>query len=227
MFLKLPDDPIQLVLGKAFHSALEQMERDKKDPIKVFEKEFTKDKVKSVSVEKYAVEKEEAMRLLGFWRDNREMMLSLAGFSITEYEVPFKLKVDRDPLTGNRLNLPSINGFVDFVTDKGGIGDYKTSSKKYTQEMVDTSDQPTFYYLWHLLERGKLPTEFVYIVFRKNIKKAPIQILTTQRTMKQVSDLLADIQRVVMLINDGHYHQRHNENERFCDCYLYEEMLRV
>ena len=151
LWLKLPDDPIQLVIGKAFHTALEKMERDKKDPIKVFEQEFTKDKVKSVSVEKYAMEKEESMRLLAFWRDNRKMMLSLAGFSITEYEVPFKLKVDRDPLTGNRLNLPSINGFVDFVTDKGGIGDYKTSSKKYTQEMVDTSDQPTFYYLWHLI----------------------------------------------------------------------------
>lgn len=227
MWLKLPDDPIQLVVGKAFHSALEKMERDGKDPIKVFEKEFTKDKVQSVSIEKYAVEKEESMRLLAFWRDNRKMMLSLAGFSITEYEVPFKLKVDRDPLTGNRLNLPPINGFVDFVTDNNGIGDYKTSSKKYTQEMVDTSDQPTFYYLWHLLERGKLPSEFIYIVFRKGIKKQPIQILRTQRTMKQVSDLLASIQEVVLKIEDKQYHQRHDENERFCDCYLYEEMLRV
>jgi len=227
MKLKLPDDPIQLVLGKSFHLALELMEKEGKDPVKVFEKDFTKDKVKSVSVEKFALEKEEAQRLLAFWRDNRKVMLSLEGFGITEYEVPFKLKVAQDPLTKQLLNLPSINGIVDFCTDVKGIGDYKTSSKKYTQEMVDTSDQPTFYYLWHLIERGKLPTEFVYIVFRKGIKKQPIQIIRTQRTMKQVSDLLASIQAVVFKIEGGQYFLKHDENERFCDCELYEELLRV
>jgi hypothetical protein len=173
------------------------------------------------------MEKDESIRLLEFWRDNRKMMLALQGFSITEHEVPFKLTVAQDPLTKQVLNLPPIKGFVDFVTDNDKIGDYKTSSKKYTQEMVDTSDQPTFYYLWHLLERGKLPSSFVYIVFRKGIKKQPIQILETQRTMKQVSDLLASIQEVVLKINNGEYHLKHNFDERFCDCDLYEEMLRV
>ena len=227
MHLKLPDDPIPLVLGKAFHSALEQMARDGKDPVKIFEKEFTKDKVNHVSVEKFAMEREEASRLLKYWRDNHKEILKNEGFKITEHEVPFKLQVDQDPLTKQVLNLPPIHGFVDFVHSKGGIGDYKTSSKKYHQEDVDTSDQPTFYYLWHLLERGTLPTEFVYIVFRKGIKKEPIQILRTQRTMKQVSDLLASIQRVVLKIEDKQYYIRHDENERFCDCDLYEKMLSI
>jgi ABC-type molybdate transport system substrate-binding protein len=227
MYLKLPDDPIQLVLGKAFHSALEQSERDKANIVNVFEKEFTKDKVKQVSVEKYAMEKEEALRLLKYWSENKAEMLKEQGFKITEHEVPFDLRVDQDPLTKQKLNLPPIKGFVDFVTDNGKIGDYKTSSKKYSQEMVDTSDQPTFYYLWHLIERGKLPAGFVYIVFRKGIKKVPIQILETQRTMKQVSDLLASLQAVVFKIQDKKYYERHNENEYFCDCTLYEEMLKV
>ena len=227
MYLKLPDEPIQLVLGKAFHTALEKMERDGEDPVKVFEKEFTKDKLPSVSIEKYGMEKEESIRLLKFWQENKSIKLALEGFKITEHEVPFKLEVAQDPLTKQKLNLPPIKGFVDFGTDVESIGDYKTSSKKYSQEMVDTSDQPTFYYLWHLLERGKLPRDFTYIVFRKGIKKDPIQILRTQRTMKQISELLMSIQEVVLKIEDGQYHLRHDENERFCDCDLYEEMLRV
>lgn len=221
------DEPLNLVLGKAFHRALELMERENQNPIKVFEKEFTKEKVNGVSLEKYAAEKEEAMRLLSFWKENRKIQLSLCGFELKEFEVPFELLVDKDPLTKNKLNLPPIKGFVDFVTDNGKIGDYKTSSKKYTQEMVDLSDQPTFYYLWHLIERGKLPTSFVYIVFRKGIKKQPIQIIETQRTMKDVSDLLSQIQDVVLKIENKEYHLRHDDNERFCDCYHYEEMLRV
>ncbi len=227
MKLKLPDEPVPLVFGKAFHSALEEMERDHKDPVKVLEREFTKEKLPQIDIEKFAETREEGARLLRYWEEHKEAIMTAEKFDITEHEVPFKLKVEKDPLTGQLLNLPSVNGFVDFVTNQGDIGDYKTSSKKFSQEMVDTSDQPTFYYLWHLLERGTLPKSFIYIVFRKKIKKVPIQILRTTRTMKQISDLLASIQEVVLKVEDGQYHIRHDENERFCDCYMYEEMLRV
>ena len=226
MNLKLPDDPVQLVLGKAFHTALELIEKDL-DPIETFEREFTKDKVKSISVEKYVFEKEEAIRLLQFWKDNKKQLLKEQGFKIDKTEIPFTLQVDRDPLTNVKLNLPPIKGFVDFDTNHNCIGDHKTSSKKYSQEMVDTSDQPTFYYLWHLLERGSLPKAFIYIVYRKKIKKMPIQILSTTRTLEQISELLSSIQTVVDKIENKEYYRRHNEDERFCDCDLYEEMLRI
>lgn len=227
MKLKLPEDPIALVIGKAFHKALELYEKEDLEPTKTFEKEFTKDKVPGVSVEKYAIEKEEALRLLKYWKENRHHLLHAEGFGVVEQEIEFSLKVEKDPLTGRLLNLPPIKGVVDFTTSIGSLGDYKTSSKKYSQEKVDTSDQPTFYYLWYLLEKGELPSKFTYIVFRKGIKREPLQILHTQRTLKQVSDLLSSIQEVVLKIKNGQYYERHSEQEFFCDCKYYEEMLRI
>ena len=227
MHLKTPTDPVPLVLGKAFHRALELLETKKIHPVTTFTKEFQRKNIRGISPSKFQMERDEAIRLLDYWYKNKRGLLALSGFAIKESEVPFDLKVEKDPLTKNRLKLPPIHGIVDFVTDNGKIGDYKTSSKKYSQEMVDTSDQPTFYYLWHLLERGQLPKEFVYIVFRKGIKKEPIQILSTHRTIEQVSELLSDIVKFVKKVNNKEYSQRHDDSERFCDCYLYEQMLSV
>jgi len=227
MKLKLPFDPIQLVLGKSFHLALELLEKEKKDPVSVFATDFTKDKVTGVSMSKFMAEREEALRLLSFWSEHKDELLCEAGIEIDETERRFEIKVDKDPLTGLRLSLPPITGVVDYTEKlRCALGDYKTSSKKYSQEMVDESDQPTFYYLWYLIEKGKLPDVFSYIVFRKGIKRQPIQILTTTRTLTQVSNLLSSMQRVVMQIENREFTLRHKDGE-FCDCGLYEDMLRV
>ena len=223
--LKLPEDPLQLVFGKSLHLALELQVKERKDPVKVFQQDFTRDKLLSLDLVKFLEYEAEGIRLLTFWKEKRKEIMKPLG-KVSEAEIEFSIKVGQDPLTKLMLDIPPINGVVDFVLDgTNGIGDYKTSSKKYTQEIADTSDQPTFYYLWHLIERGELPKAFYYIVFRKNIKKEPIQVVSTTRTLTQVSNLLADIQSVIHSIDNREFSLRHTEG--FCDCYKYEEMLKV
>jgi hypothetical protein len=226
MKLKLPNDPIQLVLGKSFHLALELAVKDGLDPVDVFTKDFTRDKLVGISLAKFQTEREEALRLLSFWKENGDELLKEAGIKIAQTEIPFEIQVEQDPLTKLKLSLPPIKGVIDFSTETKAIGDYKTSSKKYSQQMVDESDQPTFYCMERFISQGELPDKFVYIIFRKKIKRMPIQILTTSRTMTQVSALLADIQRVTNQINNKEFTLRHQDGE-FCDCYLYEDMLKI
>ena len=227
MWLKQPNEPIPLAFGKAFHTALELFEKEGANPVRVFMREFTHSLVPHITAEKFSEERAEGIRLLQYWIDNNARIKKEEGIEITEHEVPFKLKITRDPLNGSLLNLPSVNGYVDFVTKDGSIGDYKTSKKKFHQSDVDESDQPTFYYLWHLIERGTLPESFIYIVYRKGIKRVPYQVLRTHRTIEQISELLRNIQSMVLDVEAKRYIERHNDSVRFCDCSMYEEMLRV
>ncbi len=224
--VKLLEEPVQLVFGKALHSALELMVRDGEDPVEVFDATFTEEQLASLDPVKFQFNRDEGIRLLSFWKENHVKMLKEQKMLIKKTEIPFEIKVDEDPLTKMKLSLPTIRGVVDFTTSDKGIGDYKTSSKKYTQEMVDSSDQPTFYYLWHYIETGALPTAFYYIVFRKKIKKEPVQILKTTRTLTQVSQLLGSLQSVVNSINNREFKLRHKKGE-FCDCVKFDEMLTV
>ena len=224
--LKLPKTPLPLVFGKSLHLALELYVKDGRDPVEVFKADFTHDKLDYLDLDKFKEELDAGIHLLEFWKENNKVMLALEGFSINETEIPFELMVDKDPYTGLQLDLPPFKGVVDFTTDSDtdALGDYKTSNKPYTKEMVDESDQPTFYYLWHLISRGRLPKKFFYIVFRKKIKKVPVSILSTTRNLKQISELLQDIVSVVRKIRAGKFDERHKEGE-YCDCHLYEEML--
>lgn len=224
--LKLPEEPLQLVFGKSLHYALEMFTKEGQDPVKVFEEDFSRDKLPDLDLEKFITAKDDGLRLLEFWKENQKEMLKEANLKVSEEEVRFKIEVDEDPLTKMKLSIPPITGVIDFITADGALGDYKTSSKKYTQEMVDTSDQPTFYYLAYYIKHGKLPKAFYYIVFRKNIKRVPVQILQTQRTMTQISQLLGDIQEVITAINNREFSGRH-EQGAFCDCWKFDEMLKI
>lgn len=223
--LKLPFEPIQLVFGKSLHLALELFVKDKRDPLEVFDKDFVHEKVSYLPLATFKEHKENGLRLLKFWKENQKEILALNGFGIKETEIPFELTVERDPVSNKVLNLPPIKGVVDFTTTPViGMGDYKTSTKKYSQQDVDTSDQPTFYSLWHLLVKGTLPKHFWYIIFLKNHKRIPVQILKTTRTMKDVSKLLSEVQAVAKKIRNYEFDGRHKEGE-FCDCHLYDELL--
>ena len=223
--LKMPNQPLPLVFGKSLHLALELFVKEKKDPVEVFKKDFTYDKLDYMKREKFAEELAAGIHLLTFWKKNHKQLLAESGISINHTEMPFELQVDHDPVSKKKLDLPPIKGVIDFdINEFPALGDYKTSTKAYTQEMVEESDQPTFYNLWHLLVKGNVSDAFYYIVFRKKIKKAPVAILKTERTEQQISDLLLDLNDVYRKICEGKFDGRHKQGE-FCDCEVYEKML--
>lgn len=220
----LPGRPLQLVFGSALHKALEMYHTKKKDPVDIFKSEFTLDAIDSIPAKKYKEELSNGIRLLAKY-------LGLAADlgltkEITSSESKFSIPL-LNPSTGEQSKFCNrMTGIVDYMkAEQKTLGDYKTSSKKYTQEMIDESLQPTFYAYWYYMMHGELPAAFEYIVFRKNIKREPIQILKTARTMEDITALFYLIEEIAKKIDAGLFKRTRHEKYDFCDCKKYDEFI--
>jgi len=219
-FLKIrPDDkPLPLHFGSALHAGLEAHHKGNGNIIDVFKREFTKDPLNEKDQLKYEDELANGIRLLNKYLEQEAFIRDNLDIQVITSEQYFALTDIKN------LLVPKVSGVVDFVTKSGALGDYKTSSKRYKQEDIDSSAQPTFYYLWYLNKFGKLPKEFIYVVFLKKIKKEPIQILSTQRTQEDINNLLTSINEVAIKVENAEFERPpEDQHPRWCDCWKYEE----
>jgi len=101
--------------------------------------------------------------------------------------------------------LIPVIGFIDMITTDGHIIDFKTASRKWTQERADNDLQPTFY-LAALNKLGlvELPSSFRYMIFTKT-KNPEVQIIDTTRTAADVLALYALVKEVWDAIEMGVY----------------------
>lgn len=220
--IRLPEKPLPLLFGSALHKALELYEKKDKDPIEVFTKAFKLEMLDETDAEQYEKERENGIRLLEHFLDERSNG-KLRKYTITKTEQYFNRPLVY-PDTRKKAKIANFTGVVDFITSTGSLGDYKTSSKKYSQEQVDQSLQPDMYYLWYYLTYGKLPRRFIYIVFLKKRKRDPIQVLVTKRTLSDLVKLVTLIDNIATQIQKGMFQRTHNEHT-YCDCYKYEEFF--
>lgn len=115
----------------------------------------------------------------------------------SQIEYQFELHVPGVP-------VPMI-GFIDMITQDGHVIDFKTASRKWTQDRADNDLQPTFY-LAALNQLGlvELPAQFRYMVFTKT-RNPEVQILDTTRTAQDVLALYSLIKEVWQAIEAGIY----------------------
>jgi len=137
-----------------------------------------------------------------WWQENGIEQVDIASFDLgtkmltsTDIVTTIQgLQVDRESLdmkselTVSGVPVPII-GYIDAIGIDGVPIDFKTASKKWTQDQADTSLQPTFY-LASLEQMGliTLPAKFRYIIFTKT-KYPAVQILETTRTHQDVFNL--------------------------------------
>lgn len=216
--IKLPENPIDLYFGKAFHKGLELLEAKKSNPIEVFKKEFLPDGVEN-KLKFYQLRNKGTQLLEEYMQHHPYLEIKSTEKFITKENVV-------DPTTGTKLKFKQLSGVIDFSTTDNKLGDYKTASKPYKQSDVDKSLQPTMYYLLYYLEYGKLPDAFIYIVFLKKRKSNPIQVLVTHRTMKDITKLIVLMNSIYTKVEQNKFPRTHNEHQ-FCDCWKYEELLKV
>lgn len=126
-----------------------------------------------------------------------EITTMIQGLQPREIEYKFEVHVPGVP-------VPLI-GFIDMITQDGHIIDFKTSSRKWTQERADMDLQPTFY-LAALNKLGlvELPATFRYMIFTKT-KNPEVQIIDTTRTAADVLALYALVKEVWDAIEMGVY----------------------
>ena len=231
--LRLPKKPIQFLFGGAFHKGIEAY-YDKKDPIKVFLKEFdfkelrsSGDREKDKAV--FAKNTEVGIKLMEYWKDHAAEVhqtydIALKGTS----EERFKGWWNHPSSKGRRLPV-SVNGIYDRTTVAHQILEFKTSSHLYKQDDVDTRDQASIYIYQYYLQYGVWPKDFYFIVFIKGRKNNPIQVLRTKRTKEQLIQLYENIELTLESLKyktekdfkygEGFFH------DNYCDCKLFEKSL--
>ena len=218
--LDLPENPIHLHFGKSLHKALELI--DHKKPEETFVQEFSDSKISNDDKTLYLDLRDKGQEMLKYYVSQKDLLF----LEIDKKEQMLSFTNVKDPETGKQLKFNRISGVLDFVTKDEIIGDYKTSSHKYTQEEIDASTQPTIYYLLYYLKHGRLPKKFVYVVFLKKRKRDMIQVLETQRSMKDITYLINLCNDTFDRIENKEFERNHDEH-KFCDCFKYEEMLKI
>ena len=227
--IKFPYKPVPLAFGSALHLALELKFKNKKTkPLKVFAENFLyKDLYFRPNVDfhkiNYKENLENGKRLLTYFFENHSEHLN----NIKSAEQRFKFFLKNPATKKSSKIVRCITGITDYVTKDEGIGDYKTSTKKYKQKDIDESLQPTFYYMWYYNTYGKLPKYFEYIVFLKKHKREPIQIMRTHRTVDDIISLYHLIEQQGKLINARKFPRAIHAKYDFCDCKLYDSVLKV
>lgn len=124
-------------------------------------------------------------------------------YPIKEHEM--RVEVDDFELMGR------LDGFNDLFEE---IGDFKTSSKPWTQRMADESTQLTFYSLMHWLIKGTIPKLAIHNLPTDNSVRSDIQltgeylVFETTRTQEQLEQMLESIKRTVAEIRNWKDYQK-------------------
>lgn len=221
LYLELPYESVHLHFGKSLHRALELYSNGEKDYNGVFLNTFTPEKLEHKDLAKYYEFRETGLKMLEQYVQQNKSF----DWKVTKTEEKATFSNVEDPTTGTKLLFNEITGVIDFETNTGCLGDYKTSGHKYKQEEADSSLQPTLYYLLYWLKHKTLPKKFIYVVFLKKRKKDMIQILETKRTFKDITNLINTINKIYEKVEKEQF-QRGHDSSTFCDCYKYEELLR-
>lgn len=227
LYLPLKTKQIELLFGGAVHRAIELYQKGiEKDVFKTFNTEFPKHRLSTEEQKNYQEYFYRGNRILKSYVEYQQTFAKIHGIEFAESEQGFTIENAVDPITGKPCKIPKITGIVDFIAKDTSLGDYKTSKKKYTQEDVDESLQPDFYYLWYYNKYGVLPKRFVYIVLLKEHKRDNIQVLETHRTLEDLSKLVEKINWVYAKVAENDYHVG-CQNDAYCDCRLYDQIFNL
>ena len=166
------------LMVKSFH--------ENKDPYEEAKAKYLKGKSSKDTIEQYGI----ARKLMESYITNP---LKLEH---TRFDVRFKVSLEH-PETGKVIEYP-LTGFLDGLeTIDGGaeIIEYKTTSKDYTQEQVDTSLQGDIYAYYLFRNFGIEEPVIRYVVGNKGSRK--FQHLTTKRTKQNFIKLFDTVEKFI------------------------------
>lgn len=238
--IRLPQPMIHLEFGTAMHLAIDNIYEqwneedgwtlaDKKIVKDIFKRRFTIDAVdiehfKDKREQVYNEMLEDGLAIIDEYWDQKEI-LRAKGINPTVFEIPLKTKL-HIPGCEEPMELP-ISLRIDGINEpEDKITEFKTSSKKYDYNETRSSLQALSYAAARYCQTGRIPS-VDYVVMLKKIKKDKIQHISIQY---QVADLLEYDRRVRAIlekIRNREFNRPMKGHDIFCDCYKYEELLKI
>lgn len=224
MKLRIPQKQIELVFGSAVHSAFEAFHNGT-DPFKMFDQEFDPRKLMPEERVDMANHIAEGKRFIQCYIDNQEFLKQVHGVHPEGVSEQKFFEWVMNPITKEILPV-KMSGRLDRITTINQLIDFKTSSKPYTQDQVDSEMQPDIYYLQHYAKTKQLAEEFIYIVLVKG-RKDPLQVLKTKRTKEQLAHTFMTADLVIKAVRGGQFPRGTGWKHKWCDCTKYEEQLLI
>ena len=204
-----------LVFGSAFHEAIEDYVRQRTIDTVVQSDDRVREKSLLTCWQQHWAKQLEQNNI--DWRnDTPESMENLGVSILSSQEVIDTLDGLTPLVTGDHihiedkitLNVPSVPipvvGYIDIITADGVPGDFKTSSRRWSNSRADDEQQAAFY-LAALNQAGtplQAANPFRYYVFTKT-KKPTAQTIETTRTPGELLWLLDMIRSVWEAIDAG------------------------
>lgn len=180
---------VNLVFGSAWHGAIEMLLTNRSaDPHSVWnehwETQLNKNKDIDWGMDDPETYFNDGIRML----DAQETKDLIKNLEVQEVEKFVKLKVPGVP-------IPVI-GYIDVITKDGIPGDFKTSSKSWSQERATGELQPLFYLA--ALNQEKIPTpgwRFTHYIFVKT-KTPKVQVVSHGHNVNEMMFLFGMIKNV-------------------------------
>lgn len=225
--LRLPGKPIQFLMGGAFHKGIEAY-YEGKDPLEEFLKEFKKEELREFNQKVFDENREEGVRLMKIWKEqaddiHKTYSIALKGKSEERFQTWWNYPSSKL----RRLQVP-INGVYDRTTIAHQILEFKTSSKPYKQNDIDTREQADIYIYNYYLQHKVWPKDFYFIVFIKGRKNNPIQVLRTERTKEEITQTYEMIELILNNLKgrtEKDFKYGEGFMHKYCDCARFEKSL--
>lgn len=224
--------------GTAFHKALEydlirktcledkklHQEKQVIEMKRIFLENFKKSMFLPEEEKKYEELVVTGMKMIEMYFRELPRLEELYGIKTGESEVWLKASL-KDPFTGEELPILTI-GIADRISSEEIILEFKTSAGKWDEKDIKTKWQTIFYGWFHWQMKGRHPKKIVYLIFTKQ-KTPQLQIIETNYLQEDYAKLFQECKNIINKVELGIFDRPEGFHQNFCDCYKFEEALKI
>ncbi|HEY5236666.1 MAG TPA: PD-(D/E)XK nuclease family protein [Rhabdochlamydiaceae bacterium] len=170
----------------------------------------------------YEYMKEDGIKMLKSYWDNKELLLTKHGIDLVEFEIPMRVPMINPSKPDERLPIP-LSLRIDAETRNKLKGvDFKTSKSKYDPVETRKKIQGQCYCF------AKGYREFDYIVLRKDLKSDDrIEVVSLVYDEADMQAFYHRVEAILANISQRNFDKPMRGHANYCDCIKYEELLSV
>ena len=169
--------------------------------------------------------------LRSYWKE-KELLIVEHGIDIDQTEVKLWVDMHNPVDPSDKLPIP-LSGRIDYVTRqtetvKRKLGDFKTSKGSLNaKDMVKKIQCKAYPFGWLMLH-GEFLADFDYVVLRKGlVSEDRIQVVPLHFDESDMLEFYIRVKSILLRIANREFPRGQIGHQSFCDCYKYEELLKV
>jgi len=225
--IQLPTKKAPLLLGSAFHEVIQYVLEGGKEPDRIFKEKLDINQLTEEEKEEYPKLVEQGNFMIKTFLDNQDRLDKQFGINHKQCEKWLDIELV-NPMNGEKLPI-NMHGKIDLITKENKIVEWKSASKPWNPKDIGFKLQ-TILYSWAEYQLNqKHPPEIIYAIFLKSAKvgQENPQILRCNYSIADYGAMFEQIKGILLKIENNIYDKPEKFHASYCDCYKYEELLKV